>query len=57
MKDRLLHYLRNCCESALHELYPAGIQKSRIAMTIFCCLKNLAMQSGEPAGNYIWEER
>lgn len=27
MKDRLLHYLRNCCESALHELYPAGIPK------------------------------
>ena len=27
MKDRLLHYLRNCCESALYELYPAGIPK------------------------------
>lgn len=25
MKDHPLYYLRNCCEDALHELYPAGI--------------------------------
>lgn len=25
MKNRSVQYLRNCCEDALHELYPAGI--------------------------------
>ncbi len=27
MKNHPVQYLRNCCESALHELYPAGIPK------------------------------
>ena len=27
MENSTLHYLCNCCESALHELYPAGIPK------------------------------
>ena len=31
--------------------------KYRDSVQPFNDMKNLAMQSGEPAGNYIWEER
>ena len=27
MKNRSVQYLRNCCENALRELYPAGIPR------------------------------
>lgn len=72
MNNQPLCDLLNCCENALYELYPAGIpnevsqrfeqeidylSEKPDSMMIFCCLRNLAMQSSEPAGNYILQGR
>lgn len=72
MKNRSVQYLRNCCENALRELYPAGIprrypnglngklivcHKSRTALIVFSYSRNSAMLSNEPAaGNLLYFE-